>query len=225
MNGALKIIGFGLAALVAAGAYTVARQRVEEKHTVQAFLDSIATMKQQQHTQEAALQARFNQIDVDQYMQASKLASSSGVADGRVELARYRALLVERDQLVVTELAQSHALLNSLPEGRLREQALRGAANGEGRNSQLRSTLDHAQVANADAVQAVFDWADRNHAIVHVRGNQLVINGQAPLDELNSLEAHVRETGQAVNESLGRIGTVQSQSARTLDQLRHDAAE
>lgn len=222
-RGALKIIGFGLAALLAAGVYAGLRERAEEKRTMRSLLDSIAAMKQQHDVREAALQARFDQIDVDQYLHADKLATSGGIVDGRAELARYRALLVERDQLVEVEQAEFKTMMNALPQGRFREQVLRGAARAEDGNRKLRATLAQAQVANADAVQAVFDWADRNHAIVHARGTTLIVTGQARLDELNALEGHVHETGEAVNESIRRTSAVQSKSVQDLAKLRRDA--
>jgi len=224
-RGALKIIGFGLAVLLATGVYAGLRERAEQKRTMRSLLDSIATMKQQHDTREAALQARFDQINVDRYLQAGKLASSGDIVDGRAELARYRALLVERDKLVDQEQAEFKAMLNALPEGKFREQVLLGAAKAEDGNRKLRAALARAQVANADAVQAVFDWADRNHAIVHARGTSLVVTGQAPLNEFNALEGRVHETGEAVNESIRRVGAVQSKSVKDLARLRRNADE
>lgn len=225
MNGAMKIIAFGLAALVAAGAYNTVRERAEQKRTLQGFVDSISAIKQRQGIQETALQARFDQIDVDQYMQASRLASSDSIVGGRAELARYRALLVERDQLAASGLTQLHALLDTLPQGELRDNVARGASRAEASNLKLQSTLGQSQVANADAVQAVFDWADRNHAIVHARGTSLVVDGQVPLSELKALEARVVETGKAVNDSLLRVRAVQSDSVKNLAKLRGDLTQ
>ncbi len=225
MNGALKIILIGLAVLLATGTYLGVREHAEEKRTMQGFLDSVAAMRQRQGVQEAALQARFTQVNVDQYLQSARLASSSDVAGGRAELVRYRALLVERDRLVDSELAQSHALLNTLPEGRMRDDALRGAAKAEARNGPLRSALSQAQTANADAVQAVFDWADRHHAIVHARGATLIVDGAGPLSDLKALEARLGETGQAVDESQRRVSAVQSESVQSLAKLRRDVSQ
>ena len=44
-RGALKIIGFGLAVLLATGVYAGLRERAEQKSTMRSLLDSIATMK------------------------------------------------------------------------------------------------------------------------------------------------------------------------------------
>ena len=225
MNGAVKIIGIGLVVLVATGAYVGVREQAREKHAMQGFLDAVAAMRQRQGVQEAALQARFAQVHVDQYLQASRFASSGDVAEGRAELARYRALLAERDQLVESELAQSRALLDTLPEGRMRDDAQRGAAKAEARNGPLRSALIQAQAANADAVQAVFDWADLHHAIVHARGTSLIVDGQGPLNDLKALEARLAETGQAVDESQRRVSAVQSESVQSLAKLRRDVAQ
>ena len=225
MKSAFKIIGIGLVALIASGVYVGMREQAAQKRALVGFADSVLAIRKQQDVQEAALKARFNEIDIDQYLQASKLASSSSVAEGRVLLARYRALLVERDQLAASAVTQFHAVLDTLPEGRIREQVRTGAAKAEDRNRELQATLDKTQIANADAVQAVFDWADRNHALLHVSGTQLLVNGQAPLDELRGLEVRVRETGQAVDDAIHRANTTRSDSLQNLTRLRNDLSK
>jgi hypothetical protein len=222
MNGALKIIGLGLATLLATGTYTVVHEHLEEKRLARTFLDAVSTQKVHNDAEVAALQARFDHIDVDQYLQSAKLASSGNIVAGRAELARYRALLVDNDRLVEQERSGLKTLVGTLPEGRFRDQVKRGAATAEGRNGQLRTALTQAQVANADAVQAVFDWADQHHAIVHARDNTLIIDGRAPLDEFKVLQSRVGETGEAVSESLRSVRAAQSKSAQDLVRLRHD---
>ena len=224
-RGALKIIGFGLAALLVAGAVQLARVRSENQRITREFVDSIAVMHKQQAAQNAELQARFNQLDFDHGLDAPTLASVDGLARSRELLARFRALLAERERLAAAQKEAGHHLIEQLPAGVLREGALRGEAQTAGRMHQLQDNLSKAENANADAIQAVLDWAERNHALLHARGDKLMVDGRQPLEELQRLEGNLRETGRVVQTALEQGRAVQAESGRTLVQLQKDVRE
>lgn len=225
-RGATKNIFFGLAVLLAAfvvAAFVgVARQRAANEQAAHRFLDSAAAFQQRQTAQDAALQARFDQIDVDRYLAASSLVSPERVREGRDELARYRALLVERDRASADGVAEAHALVLSLPEGSLRDQAMRGAESTAARNKELRATLAQAQAANADAVQAIFDWTDRNRRLLSQRDGKLLVASKEALDELNALEAQLHATGESAQEIVERGKAVRARAIKTLNEARRD---
>lgn len=219
---ALKIIGFCLAALVLAGIVQFARLRAENQRVARDFVDSIATMRAQQTQQNAALQARFDALNLDHALVASTLASAGGVQHGRELLARFRALLAEREQIAVAQTAAGHHLIEQLPAGRMRDEALRGEARSAVRMHKLQDELSRAETANADSIQAILDWADRNRSRLHLRGDKLMVDGQAPLDELNGLEAKLEESGKTVQALLDEGRSIEAQSGRTLGQLQKD---
>ena len=225
-RGAMKTVFFGIIVLVVAfvvAAFVgIARQRAENEQAARRFLDAASAFAQRQSAQDAALQARFDQIDVDRYMDAPSLASPERVREGRAELARYRALLDERERASAAGVAEAHSLVMSLPEGSLRDQAMRGAAATAARNKALRAELSQAQAANADAVQAVFDWADRDRALLHLRDGKLLVASKEALDELDALEAQLRATGQAAQQALDRGKAVRAQATQNLDAARRD---
>jgi hypothetical protein len=224
-RGALKIIGFGLAALLVAGAVQLARVRSENQRIARDFVDSIASLHQRQAAQNAALQARFDQLDFDHALGASMLASVDGVRQDREMLARFRALLAERERLAADQSAAGHRLIEQLPAGVLRDGALRGEAQTAGHIHQLQDNLSHSETANADAIQAILEWADRNHARLHARGDKLMVDGQQPLDELQRLEATLRETGRVVQAALDQGRALQAESGRTLVKLQSDVRQ
>ena len=67
-KGAVKIILIGLAVLLALLVGTKLRERSQNERQVRTLLDSIATMRQKQGVENAALQARFDRIDLDGYL-------------------------------------------------------------------------------------------------------------------------------------------------------------
>jgi hypothetical protein len=221
-KGAVKIILVGLAVLLALLVGTKLRERSQNAQVVRTLLDSVATMRQKQGVENAALQARFDRIDLDGYLKPAKLASTQALQDGLADLDRFRALLVERDQLAAAQVAQAHALLTALPRGTLRDQALQGEASTSGHNHDMQTRLSQAQNANADALQAVFDWANLHHHALHVQGDKLLVDGQQPLDELNTLQTQLRATGQTVMAAIEVARTAQSQSRRDLAKIRED---
>ena len=221
-RGALKIIGFCLAALVLAGVVQFLRLRADNQRIARDFVESVASLRQQQAAQNAALQARFDALDLDHALEASTLATPDGVRRGRELLANFRALLAERERLAADQTAAGHKLIEQLPAGRMRAEALRGAASAATRTHKLQDDLSHAETANADAIQAILDWADRNHALLHLRGDKLMVDGQRPLDELNGLEAVLVKSGQDVQGILAQGHAIEATSGRELGRLRDE---
>lgn len=135
-------------------------------------------------------------------MTPAMLASADGRREGRAELARYRALLAERDALMRDGAARGHALLMAIPEGETRNLALRGEATTAARNQAVRDELSRSEAAACDAIQALFDWADANHAVLEVKNATLVVHGERPLAELDALEARLQETRRAADAAI-----------------------
>jgi hypothetical protein len=218
----LKIIGFCLAALVLAGVVQFLRLRAENQRIARDFIESVATLRQHQTAQNTALQARFDALDLDHALEASTLATPAGVGRGRELLGNFRSLLAERERLAADQTAAGHKLIEQLPAGRMRTEALRGAATAAARTHKLQDDLSRAETANADAIQAILDWADRNHARLHLQGNKLMVDGQGPLDELKRLEGVLVKSGQDVQGLLAQGHAIEAKSGRDLGQLQQE---
>jgi hypothetical protein len=224
-RGALKIIGFCVAALLLVGIVQFIRVRAENQRIARDFVDSVAHLRQAQAAQVASLQTRFDQLNLDHALDAQSLGTTDGVQRSRELLARFRALLTEREQLAADQAAAGHKLIQQLPAGSLRDGALRGEEKSTARTHQLQDQLTRAEAANADAMQAVLDWADRNHALLQVRGDKLMVNSQAALDELNRLDDGLHKSGQAVTALLQQGKALDEQNGRLLGKLQNDVRE
>jgi len=187
---AMKIAFVGLAmlalAFVVATTVAVSRQRAADDRAAHGMFDGIAALQRQIAADNQALTARFGQVDVGRYMTPAMLVSADDLRAGRAELARYRALLAERDALMRDAAARAHALLTALPEGQTRSLALRGEAQTAARHRAVRDELSRSEAADSDAIQALFDWADANHAVLEVRNATLVVHGGRQLAELRA---------------------------------------
>jgi len=222
------LVVLGLAALLGTAAVCAERGQgldAEDERTVRTVLDSIALLHQRLDARKAELQARFDKIDLGHYLEPAQLASSSDLQAARGDLVRYRALLTERDRLNADAAAQGHALLAGLPQGGLREAMLRNEARLAEGGREIRAELLRTQVANADAMEAVIDWADRNHALVHLRGDKLAIDGRQNLDQFDALQAHLDATARSVQEAADRAQAAQDEGARAGADLRQVIAK
>ena len=222
-RGAMKIAFAGLIALAAATVVvTVARQRAENRQALHAQIDKIDALRQRHDAKVAALKDRMAEVGLGNYLTAQQLASPEGARRGQEALARYRALLSEREHLLDDMSAQSLALLATLPRGRARDDALLGQAIVPSGSVEVRRRLSIAMAANADAVQAVFDWVGRNQRYLHAQGDKLLIEGQPRIARLDDLQYTVGDTAKAVQEAAVAAGKVESQSSQALESLRRD---
>lgn len=194
-------------------------QRVADEAAVRSVIDAAGRMHRSLDATYDALLARIARLDIGRHLAPAGLASSDDLRAASADMIRFRALLAEHDRLLADAAAQAHALLESMPEGDLRERTLRNEAPLAERAREARAALFRSQLANADAMQALFDWADRNHASVHLRGQVLAVDGQQKLDELRALEARVDDTGREVQAAAGRLEASRQAAGQALATL------
>ena len=182
----------------------------------------IDAMRKHNAQETAAMNARFAQVDIDRFLKPDEVVKPAEVLAGRAELAKFRAALHDRDQLADDQQARVHALFNALPAGALRDGALLGESRSVGRVSKMRATLTQAQNANADAVAAMFDWADANHAVIQSRGGHLVVYNPAALADLRSLGDRLQTTVAAVDAATAALKAEEAASVTKLETARRD---
>lgn len=216
--GSVALIG----AVVATAVVTMARHRAEDRRALGALIEAGKTSRQRNDAKVVELKGRMEQLGLDGYLTAPRLASTDGLKEGRAALVRYRELLAEREHLLDEVSAQSNALLVGLPRGRTRDDALLAQAISPPGSAEVRRRLSIAMAANADAVQAIFDWVGRNQRYVHARGDQLLIEGQPRIAELDGLEYTLQDSGKAVQEAMTAAKKLENQSSQAMDSLRRD---
>jgi hypothetical protein len=209
-----------LASLASTAVFPAELDREQDKESVRTLLNAVALLKQEMAAREDALLKRIAELDIGQYLDPARLASLNDLREGRAQLGRYRALLEEQDRMLADVATRSHGLLVAMPEGELRERTLRLEVGQAERYRERRAALAQALRSNAGAMERLMEWAERNHAVVHVRGDNLAIDNQRSLDELNVLRAELDDSSRQVQEANRRFLLDVEKAAEVLPVLR-----
>lgn len=166
---------------------------------------------------------RFEQVTVAQYLTPAGLTSPQNLLAGQAALERYRSLLAERNLLLQTYLAEYTAFVNTLPPGETR----RGAESAIGPSKQatedLYKLLDKTQTSHADAMGAIFSWAQTNAGKLGLRGEQLLFQTQQQQAELTTLAAKLQEAENTVNAAVSKAQAEMAKAATKREQSMKEA--
>lgn len=146
-----------------------------------------------------ALTKRFEQVNVMPYLTPEGLVSAPRIAAGQAVLERYRSLLAERNLLLQAYLSEYTAFVSALPSGQLRDGAEAGMAPARKATEDLYRILDTTQTAHANAMGAVFDWAQANLGKVSIKGEQMMFQTREQQAELVALGNKLQEAENTVN--------------------------
>lgn len=196
----------GIGAMV--GLMSRGGQRVDDQRVSGSLARKLSETHLRQQGAHASLQARVNRLGLGGCLSATGLASTARVHECLAATDSYRALLAERDAGMAADYTEDEAVLAALPVGPVREQALQGMAGTIERMRQVRAQMTQADRANVDAVQAMLQWAAKNHAALHMSGDSLLLESHRQIDELSRLRTAVQTTSQAseaANESERRV--------------------
>ena len=189
-------------------------QRVDDQRTSGHLADKLSEMHQRQRLRHISLEARVDRLGLPGCLSPASLTSTANVASCLTAVDGLRALLAERDRDTNAGDAQERALLAGLPPGPVHDEAVRSMGATIDRMHQARDRMSAMDSANADAIQAVLQWAQKNHAALHANGQSLFVDGRRQLDELNRLRAALGAAGQAAEAANQREGVVVAESNR-----------
>lgn len=218
MKPATLVTAFFAAAAVGIVGYM--GSRVYQSHEQLLVMQRIEATRQAAAERSAKLNERFKQIDMNRFMRDPVLITPEGVAAGRAELAKYRALLAERDVLAERELSEYRGTFAALPPGTVRDQMIAGEQATEPRTRELYQQLARAQADNADAVAALFDWVDANRPLLKLRDGRLVTATPQQESELQTLSRRIAATSEAADKVFALTQQVSQEIARRQDLLR-----
>lgn len=200
----------------------IANAAREEDQAKQFLRDAIAF--QQKHSSKFAdLGARFDKVNVVQYLTPAALTSKDGIAAGRAALEGYQSLLSERNLLLQTYLAEYERFLAAIPPGDMREGAIAGMGDNKENTERLYRLLDTTQSAHATSIRAVFDWAAANLGRVSVQNGQFMFQTQAQQSELQALAAKLEEAEKAVQSAVEVAQAEQAKAAAKNEQNMREA--
>lgn len=218
----LKIVIALLLALAAAAGAVFMHQRAASRQALHLQLEAVDALHQRQTASADAFKARVAAFRLDHQLTAQRLTSPASLRQGRESVAQYRQLAAERVRLFDESAAQSRALLVAQPRGRLRHDGLLGQVLAPSGGAEVRRRLSIAMAANADAVQAVYDWAASHQGHLRAEGDKLLIDSQPLIAALDALQYTVNDTSRAVGEAEAAVATLEAGAAQALATLHRE---
>lgn len=197
----------------------------KEEDVAKTFVREALAFQAQQQEKFEHLGKRFEEVTVAQYMTAEALASPDGVAAGKAALEKFRSLLQERNLLLQTYLAESVALIASVPSGEARAAAESTAGPARVATEKLYKMLDRTQGEQAAAIGAIFDWAAANNGNFGASNGELVFSNAKQHQEFQALVTRLQS---AENEVAAATEEAQKTEAAALEKrarVNEEAAE
>jgi hypothetical protein len=145
-----------------------------------------------------ALDEQLRAVDLDRHLAPSELTSAAGIAAARAELARYRRLVAQRTALLRAGVEENARFVATIPPGAARDRAA-ARAGPSFAAMQAYTDIERAQAGNADAVQALLDWAQANLGHVESDDGRFGLETPAQAEALAALQRRLVATAQAVD--------------------------
>ena len=197
----------------------------KEEDVAKAFVREALAFQAQQMGKFENLGKRFEEVTVGQYMTAEALVSPAGVAAGKAALERFRSLLQERNLLLQTYLAESVALIASVPAGEARAAAESTAGPARAATEKLYKTLDRAQGEQAAAIGAIFDWAAANNGKLGASNGELVFSSVEQQQELQALVSRLQAAESDVAAAAEEAQKTEAAELEKQKRVNEDAAK
>lgn len=197
----------------------------KEEDVAKAFVREALAFQAQQMEKFENLGKRFEEVTVGQYMTAEALVSPTGVAAGKAALEKFRSLLQERNLLLQTYLAESVALIASVPAGEARAAAESAAGPARAATEKLFKTLDRAQGEQAAAIGAILDWAAANNSKLGVSNGELVFSSVEQRQELQGLVTRLQTAESDVAAAAEEAQNMEASEQERRARVNEEAAE
>jgi hypothetical protein len=169
----------------------VARMQVEETNTAKNFLKETLDLQQRQQAKFAALEAKFDKVNLATVLTPEAMTSQTGIAQSRATMREYRTLLAERKGLVQSTMAEVASSIAALPSGSARDSANRGAKDGSQETLAMYESLDTTQWAYSAAIENVINWCEAQRGKLGTSNGQLLFSSTSQQAELQSLLAQL----------------------------------
>lgn len=201
--GACLVIGIG-------GSIAVSVSQVETTKQVVRYMLLNETKQSEKF---AALAQKFDQVNLEKALTLENLTTQIGIATGKTTLAQYRALLVERQTLLKTNLDESEQLIRSRsPSDEFLNSAMASFNPNKVQAIKMYGDLDRVQFAHADAIATLFEWCDTQVGKLTFNKDQLLFSSDVQKAELTKLVANLQEAENRVNAVVGQATTFQQQA-------------
>lgn len=168
----------------------------------------------------AALDAKFNAIDLSDALAAQTLVSATGIAKARTKVESYRALVRQRLSNVEQYLDRIEREINAAEFTTAERQRLLNEHGATKRETleQYRQ-LDSAQMASMTTLEAILDFAVSVLGTTQIGNGQLLFSRQQDLDNYQRLYAEFTIDAQREAEAIKRISEYSTQQRKKMVQI------
>jgi hypothetical protein len=177
-----------------------APQQVSATHVVQqvaatsdadkelALLNAMKVRAKQFAEESAAIDRKFNSVDVSTVLVAQNLITKAGIDASRKKLNLFKSAIADRDAMLKKHFVLSEQLIRSsgMSEREINN-GLAGLNSNKGTIQKNYADLTIAQLATVKATEDILDYAQRQLGLITVQNNQPMFQTQAALDEYRRL--------------------------------------
>lgn len=170
----------------------------------------------------AALDRKFNSVDMSTVLAPQAVTSKAGIAASRKTLSYFKGLINERDSMLNQHYIQTEQMIRSqgLTDREI-QQALLGMRGPQDETVKAFVALSTAQLASLKATGDILDFAERSLGRLVVQNGQLMFQTQPELDEYNRLMQVLTSRATEEAEVTQRVAALSQKSRQNLvDQLK-----
>lgn len=215
---ATTVVGV-LLCLVATSQVVNAARAARDEALVRDMLRAALTLQATQVARFEALGKRLEALPLAQVLSPAGLTSPERLKEGRAVLAQYRAIIDERKVLVTQHGADFTAFMERVPAF-MRPQAQARFEQTRKANEELVAQLDSRQAAHADAIEAIFGWAEAQAGRIGMRGGQLLLQSEGQRAEFNGLAARLKQAEDGVNSVLAQAAQQETKAQKSLQDAK-----
>lgn len=172
--------------------------------------------------QSAALDRKFNSVDMGTVLAPQAVTSKAGIAASRKTLSYFKGLINERDSMLKQHFIQSEQVIRSqgLTDHEIRE-AIAGMRGPQDESVKAYAALSTAQLGSLKATGDILDFTERSLGRLVVQNGQLMFQTQPELDEYNRLMQVLTDLAAKEDVVTQRVAALQQKSRQNLvDQLK-----
>lgn len=193
------------------------------------FLNDAIALNEKHKQQFTALSARMTKIDLAEHLSPASITTAQGIARSRAAIADSRAFIAEREALLKKNLDEGVQLVNSLPPGGIRDQALAGAEAKRKDSSTLFTDINRAELAQLAAIEKVVDWCAAQGKKIRNDNGKFGFETQAQITQfkalVNELEKVELEVVYANTAFQRRVARAEEISAQGVKQAKEALAD
>lgn len=195
---------------------------VSEADSAVAVMNAMKVRAKQFAEESAAIDRRFNAIDLSTVLVAQNIVTKAGIDASRKKLNSYKAAIAERDAMLQKHFVLSEQIIRgSGMSEREVNNGMAGMNSSKGPISQNYADLTSAQMATVKATEDILNFAQKGLGRITVEGGQAMFQTQPELDEYRRL-FQVLTDAVAVETTITQRVNAQAQKSKQaiVDQLK-----